>query len=653
MARLLRWPACRLPRPRDTSISTITDPLDEKSQLEAGVAHHRAGRLDAARGCYERVLAINGANIQALDLLGVVHAFQGRGDDALALFHRALELAPNAPPVLSHLGLALKNLGRLDEAAGAFRRAIAARPDFAEAHVNLANTLLDQGKPDDAIVSLREAARLAPSSALAQNNLGTVLFARGMADEALDYFHRAIAADASYMEAYNNLGRVLISLDRHSEAADAYRRALGVNPRFAEGHKRLGELQSNAEKFDEAVAHYRQALTLDPGDSDIELKLGVALTQTSDAVTRAEAPLHFAKAETLARAAVTAKPELYACWETLGKALIRLGRPDEGFAARLRATAIIRDPATHAFDHLPTFRRTSKGKLDHDIEQIDHLLLGGKLEQSIGTALLTAYKTVRDRLPDPAPGTRLVELSPDDRRLIGSTYKKLWHFAPAAEIPGGAVSPSLDRAAIEADYIGRGPGITWFDDLLTPEALAALRKFCLESTIWLTDTYPGGYIGSLGDDGFVCPLLLQIGRELPQRLPGIFGGHPLLMMWAYKYGQQLTGIPIHADYAAINVNFWITPEDANLDPNSGGLIVWDKEAPRDWGFQIQDVDQQALQRFVTETGAAAHRVPYRQNRAVIFNSDLIHRTDDIRFRPGYENRRINVTFLYGDRIERT
>jgi hypothetical protein len=42
-------------------------------------------------------------------------------------------------------------------------------------------------------------------------------------------------------------------------------------------------------------------------------------------------------------------------------------------------------------------------------------------------------------------------------------------------------------------------------------------------------------------------------------------------------------------------------------------------------------------------------VPHRCNRAVIFNSDLIHRTDDIRFRPGYENRRINVTFLYGVR----
>jgi hypothetical protein len=121
------------------------------------------------------------------------------------------------------------------------------------------------------------------------------------------------------------------------------------------------------------------------------------------------------------------------------------------------------------------------------------------------------------------------------------------------------------------------------------------------------------------------------------------------MMWAYKYGQNPEGISIHADYAAINVNLWITPDEANLDSDSGGLIVWDKEAAADWDFRIRDVDQQALKRFVAETGAQAHRVPYRQNRVVIFNSDLIHRTDDMRFRPGYENRRINVTFLYGER----
>jgi hypothetical protein len=40
-------------------------------------------------------------------------------------------------------------------------------------------------------------------------------------------------------------------------------------------------------------------------------------------------------------------------------------------------------------------------------------------------------------------------------------------------------------------------------------------------------------------------------------------------------------------------------------------------------------------------------VPYAQNRAVIFDSSLVHKTDTFRFAKGYENRRINLTFLFG------
>ena len=43
------------------------------------------------------------------------------------------------------------------------------------------------------------------------------------------------------------------------------------------------------------------------------------------------------------------------------------------------------------------------------------------------------------------------------------------------------------------------------------------------------------------------------------------------------------------------------------------------------------------------------RVPHKQNRCVIFNSNLFHRTDTLRFKPGYTTRRINLTLLFGER----
>jgi hypothetical protein len=34
---------------------------------------------------------------------------------------------------------------------------------------------------------------------------------------------------------------------------------------------------------------------------------------------------------------------------------------------------------------------------------------------------------------------------------------------------------------------------------------------------------------------------------------------------------------------------------------------------------------------------------------VIFNSALLHQTDHANFKPGYKNKRINLTFLFGNR----
>ena len=79
------------------------------------------------------------------------------------------------------------------------------------------------------------------------------------------------------------------------------------------------------------------------------------------------------------------------------------------------------------------------------------------------------------------------------------------------------------------------------------------------------------------------------------------------------------------------------------------MRVWDKEAPLDWDFETYNRNEKAILDFLEKEKASEVVVPYRQNRAVIFNSDLFHKTDDIRFKDGYENRRINITMLYGRR----
>lgn len=120
-------------------------------------------------------------------------------------------------------------------------------------------------------------------------------------------------------------------------------------------------------------------------------------------------------------------------------------------------------------------------------------------------------------------------------------------------------------------------------------------------------------------------------------------------MWAYKYDERYTGINIHADQAAVNLNFWITNEDANLDKTSGGLVIYTKKPPAHWTFEQynQLTEGGDAHSLLEESGWKNVTVPYKENRLVMFDSALFHKTDDFRFKKGYLNRRINLTLLFG------
>jgi hypothetical protein len=144
-------------------------------------------------------------------------------------------------------------------------------------------------------------------------------------------------------------------------------------------------------------------------------------------------------------------------------------------------------------------------------------------------------------------------------------------------------------------------------------------------------------------------LLAQIADELHRNYPTVFAPHPLTALSGFKCDSQLPPIGVHADFAAINVNFWITPNEANLDPKSGGLIIWDHAAPLDWDFAKYNTDKTAAREFLTHVGAQSVTIPYQSNRAVIFDSGLFHEVDRIVFKEGYLNRRISITLFYGER----
>ena len=287
-------------------------------------------------------------------------------------------------------------------------------------------------------------------------------------------------------------------------------------------------------------------------------------------------------------------------------------------------------------------------KLRHDIEQFEYLQRQGVLGNEF-TFIIRDYQRVIDRLVRRGINVR-VPLGPEDQRTIGHIYNRIVHVRHTPRVQR-ALSGKWDAAAVESHYLDKPPGLVIVDDFLSAEALESVRLFCLESTVWSANRYAHGRLGAFFHDGFNCPLLLQIAEELRQTLPRVIGDRfPLRQLWGFKNGQSLPADSTnHADFAAVNVNFWITSDDANLDETSGGLVVYDIDAPLSWDFHTYNGRTDVIKPFLQRQKARAVTIPYRQNRAIIFNSDLFHATAGLRFRPGYENRRVNVTMLYGDR----
>jgi tetratricopeptide (TPR) repeat protein len=301
-----------------------------QQQFEAGVLHHRAGRLAEAERTYRQILALHPNHADALHMLGVLEVQAGRLDAGIELIRRAIAICSTRATYYRNLGNGLLHIGRLDEAIAAYRQAILLDPDNAEAHTNLGNALKAKGQLDEAIANYRRAILLKPDFAEAHNNLGNVLKDKGQLDEAIAAYRQAIRIEPDVALAHNNLGAVLQDTGQLDEAMAAYRQAIALRPNFAEAHTNLGIALKDKGQFDEAIAAYRQAIAIRPNYAEAHSNLATALKDRGQLDEAIDAY----------RQAISLRPNFAEAHSNLGNALIDRGQLDEGIAAFRQAIAL-------------------------------------------------------------------------------------------------------------------------------------------------------------------------------------------------------------------------------------------------------------------------------------------------------------------------
>lgn len=394
----------------------------------------------------------------------------------------------------------------------------------------------------------------------------------------------------------------------------------------------LGDYYFNKEKYQKALKFYRLLLNLHPSDKEVFNKTGNCFAELCEKDT---AIFYYQKA-------IESDPDNYQPYKNIG--LTYIDKNDWRKAHKYFLKSLEIKYSNQNIDEIVV----GKHKLKHDIEQMEFLLSKGLINDSFKNEI-NNYKEVYYEISTKYPNSFLITLKEYLAKKIEKTFDKNIFILKNTHIDGDLFDKVNNFSKIEEKFLNSEVPVLYFDNFLTPEALKMVQDYCNQSTIWHEYKRNRGYLASYMDNGLSTEILYQISDELRQRMPKIFKDLYLMNIWAFKYDSTMDGVLVHADEAIVNVNLWIAPEDANLDKNSGGLIVYDVKAPLDWSFEKYNADTNYIYSFLEKNNAKKIIVPHKENRAVLFDSSLFHETDKFNFKDGYTNRRINVTMLFGKR----
>ncbi|MTJ82605.1 MAG: tetratricopeptide repeat protein [Telmatospirillum sp.] len=242
--RTIDAPGTARPEPRPTG------PFAE------ALAHHRAGRLEAAATGYRKVLAHDPGHFDSLHHLGLIALWSGHAAEAIQWISQAL--LHERSHVGAHLNLAhaLLQTGQAAAALLTLRMAADLQPEDAEDLYRLGALLHDLDRPADAAAAYRQALSVRPDVAMAWTNLGGALGELEHHEAAIAACGRALAVDRGQVRACANMGASLHELGRIEEAVALYRDALAVAPDLAETRHNLGTALLSRGLYDEGWQNY-------------------------------------------------------------------------------------------------------------------------------------------------------------------------------------------------------------------------------------------------------------------------------------------------------------------------------------------------------------------------------------------------------------
>ena len=214
--------------------------------------------MERARGFFERALALDSGNIEALVGTAVVHYLIvgsfltdnpaphiAAAETALI---EVLSVAPNHAWAHAAFGATLIYSNRAARGIGEFEQALALDPNLAWAHALIGAAKYFVGRGSETETHIRESLRLSPRDTYAyawMASAGVAKLALGSDEEAMTLLQRAVEANPNYSTAHFWLASALAHVGRLDDARLAVQAGLSLDPTFTVSRYRKGAFSNN------------------------------------------------------------------------------------------------------------------------------------------------------------------------------------------------------------------------------------------------------------------------------------------------------------------------------------------------------------------------------------------------------------------------
>ncbi len=214
--------------------------------------------MTQARDFFERSLALDPNNIDAMVFVAAVHIVVGAGfqtDDRAAhlavaetTLTKALSHAPNHAFAHLALGVVQSTTNRVAQGVAEYERALALDRNLADAHAFIGEARTYMGRAAETEAHINEAFRLSPRDIFAFNWLLLIGYAKLQLNadaEAVSCFRRSIEANRNYPVTHFALAAALVLLGSLDEARAAAKAGLALDQSFTIRRYRNGAPSDN------------------------------------------------------------------------------------------------------------------------------------------------------------------------------------------------------------------------------------------------------------------------------------------------------------------------------------------------------------------------------------------------------------------------